>query len=144
MQPDEIDWKIIDILRKGHIPNNAIAKELNVSEGMVRQRIKRLKEAKILTIRALINPDVLSSQQLAVIAVNVKEAALLEDKAQEIASLPNVLSVSVSSGRYDLLAEVLVSSNRGLVRFLTEELSSVEGVSTTESFMLLKTYNKFV
>jgi Lrp/AsnC family transcriptional regulator for asnA, asnC and gidA len=144
MQPDDIDWKIIDILRKGHIPNNAIAKELNVSEGMVRQRIKRLKEAKILTVRALINPDVLSSQQLAVIAVNVKEAALLENKAHEIAALENVLSVSVSSGRYDLMVEVLVSSNRGLVRFLTEELSSVQGVSNTESFMMLKTYNKFV
>jgi Lrp/AsnC family transcriptional regulator for asnA, asnC and gidA len=55
-----------------------------------------------------------------------------------------VLSVSIASGRYDLIAEVLVDSNRGLVRFLTEELSAVEGVISSESFLMLKSYNKFV
>jgi Lrp/AsnC family transcriptional regulator for asnA, asnC and gidA len=143
-QPDEIDWKIIDILREGHIPNNAIAKQLGVSEGMIRQRIKRLKESDILTIKALINPDVLENQQLSLVAINVKEHALLEDKAKEIAKLSNVLSVSVASGRYDMIVEVLVSSNRGLVQFLTDVLSKVSGIASTESFMMLKTYKKFV
>ena len=59
MQPDETDWKIISILKEGYVPNNTIALELGVSEGTVRARIKKLKEAGILQIRALINPDVL-------------------------------------------------------------------------------------
>jgi Lrp/AsnC family transcriptional regulator for asnA, asnC and gidA len=144
MQPDDIDWKIISILKTGAVPNNTIARKLGVSEGTVRARLKRLKEAGILRIRALINPEVLANKQLVIVAVRVAESKLLERKAEEMAKLENVLSVSIASGRYDLIAEVLLDSNRGLVQFLTEELSSIEGILASESFIMLKNYNKFV
>jgi len=144
MQPDDTDWKIISVLKTGAVPNNTIARKLGVSEGTVRARLKRLKEAGILQIRALINPDVLSNKQLVIVAVRVAESKLLEKKAEELARLENVLSVSIASGRYDLIAEVLVDSNRGLVRFLTEELSLIEGILASESFIMLKSYNKYV
>jgi len=144
VQPDEIDWKIINTLRESHQNNNAIARQLGISEGTVRQRLKRLKEAGIVKIRALINPEVLDKQQLATIAVNVSESSLLESKAIEIAALPNVLDVSITSGRYDLFVQVLIDSNRGLVHFLTEELSTVNNVTSTESFLMLKSFNKYV
>lgn len=144
MQPDETDWAIIRKLQNGHAPNNTIARELGISEGTVRQRLKRLKEAGILEVKALINPEVLENKQLALIAMRVSEIKLLEHKAQEVAALDNVLSVSLSSGRFDLIAEVLVDSNRGLVRFLTEELSTIDGVLSSESFLILKSFGKFV
>jgi Lrp/AsnC family transcriptional regulator, regulator for asnA, asnC and gidA len=144
VQPDEIDWKIINALRDSHQNNNAIARQLGISEGTVRQRLKRLKDAGIVKIRALINPEVLENQQLATIAVNVAESSLLESKAKEIAALPNVLDVSITSGRYDFFVQILIDSNHGLVRFLTEELSAVKNITSTESFLMLKSYNKFV
>ncbi|HNX26308.1 MAG TPA: Lrp/AsnC family transcriptional regulator [Phycisphaerae bacterium] len=144
MQPDDTDWKIIDILRNEYMPNNAIARKLGVSEGMIRHRIQRLKDAGIMIIKALINPDVLENQQLAVLAVNVVESRMLAAKAHEISELPGVLSVSIVSGRYDLIAELLLDSSHGLVNFLTETLSRVDGISKTESFLLLKNCNKFV
>jgi len=144
MELDETDWNIIRILQGSYLPNNRIAQQLGISEGTVRARLKRLKEAQVLEIRALINPEVLSNKQLALVAMRVAESRLLESKAEEVAKLPNVLSVSIASGRYDLIAEVLVDSNRGLVRFLTEELSTVAGVVGSESFLMLKSYNKFV
>ena len=144
MQPDTTDWKIIDILRKENQTNNKIAKDLGVSEGMIRRRIQRLKDAGILQVCALINPDMLEQQQLALIGVNVTESRLLETKGQEISGLSCVLSVSLVSGRYDLIVEVLVDSNHGLVKFLTESLSNIEGISKTESFLMLKSYHKFV
>jgi Lrp/AsnC family transcriptional regulator for asnA, asnC and gidA len=144
LQPDETDWKIIEILQQGWVPNNTIARTLNISEGTVRSRLKKLKDAGILTVRALINPDVLANKQLVLVALTVAESRLLERKAEEIAHLPNVLSVSITSGRYDLIAEVLVDSNKGLVKFLTEELSGIEGITRSESFIMLKNYNKYV
>ena len=144
MQPDQTDWKIISILKQGWVPNNTIARKLGVSEGTVRSRLKRLKEAGILQVRALINPDVLENQQLVIVAIRVAESKLLERKAEELSRLPNVLSVSIASGRYDLIAEVLLDSNRGLVRFLTEELSTIEGILASESFIMLKSYQKYV
>ena len=130
----KIDWKIINLLRESHQNNNAIARQLGISEGTVRQRLKRLKDNNIIKVKALINPEVLENQQLATIAVNVSESSLLEAKARELADLPNVLDVSITSGRYDLFVEVLVDSNHGLVRFLTEELAGVKGVSSTRKF----------
>ena len=143
-QPDATDWKIIDALRKAHQPNSAIADELGVSEGMIRRRLARLKTDGILTVRALINPDVLANQQVALIAVNVAESKLLDTKAAEISTLEEVLNVSIVTGRYDLMVEVLVDSNHGLVAFLTESLASIDGLEATESFLLLKSYSKFV
>ncbi len=42
------------------------------------------------------------------------------------------------------MAEVLVDSNHGLVDFLTRKLAGVDDVSATESFLLLKSYGKYV
>ena len=144
MQPDKTDWKIINLLSNGYLSNIAVAKKLGVSEGTVRQRIKKLQDIGILRIKALRNPDILENQQLAMVAVNVARADLLDDKAKEISSLKEVLSVSIVSGRYDLLVEVLVDSNKGLVDFLTKSLTGVKDLSTTETFLTLKCYNKWV
>lgn len=141
---DELDWSIVNEMRREELTNNALAERLGVSEGTVRQRLKRLKDANVLRFRAQINPDALARQQLAVIAVSIAESRLLDEKARQIAALENVLSVSIMSGQYDLMAEILVDSNRGLVRFLTETLPAVEGIVRTESFLALRSYNKFV
>ena len=144
MEPDELDWKIIDILRKGNESNNALGRILDISEGTVRQRIKRLKESGILQIKGLINPEILSNQQLAMVAVTLQESYQLEHKAEELANLQNVLNVSITTGQYDIFVEVMIDSNRGLVDFLTKELPKVKGISKTESFLMLKSFHKFV
>lgn len=144
MQPDKIDWKIINILSKKYLPNSTVAKKLDLSEGTIRQRVKKLQDAGILKIKALRDPDVLENQQLAIIVANVAQANLLDVKAREITKLKDVLSVSIVSGRYDILIDVLVDSNKGLIKFLTEQLSQVNGISATESFVTLKSYNRWV
>lgn len=144
MQPDTLDWKIMDLLRKEHWNNNALARKLNVSEGTIRQRLKRLKDHEVLRVRGQINPDILEDQQLALIGVNLSDAKMLEAKAQEVVDLPHVLSVSIVSGRYDIMIELLVNSNKGLVDFLTKHLSTVDGLHSSETFLMLKSYHKYV
>lgn len=144
VEPDELDWKILGILGQEAIPNSAVAERLGVSEGTIRARVKKLKEAGVLQIRALINPDVLANKQLVLVGITVAEARMLDEKAREISTLAEVLSVSIASGRYDLLVEVLTDSNRGLVRFLTESLATIEGIRSSESFIMLKSYGKYV
>lgn len=141
---DEVDRRIIARLRRENATNSTLAREFEVSEGMIRQRLKRLKESGILKVSAGINPDALDDQQVVLVAVSTGRASLLEEKAEEMAGLPHVLSVSIVSGRYDLMLEVLVASNHGLVDFLTRELAGIDDVITTESFLLLKSYGKFV
>jgi Lrp/AsnC family transcriptional regulator for asnA, asnC and gidA len=144
MQLDKLDWQIINLLSKKYLSNINAAKKLGVSEGTIRQRIKKMQTADILRIKALRDPDTLENQQLATIAVNVKQADILDKTAREISELDKVLSVSIVSGRYDLLIEVLVDSNKGLVVFLTESLSGIKGISTTETFLTLKSYDRWI
>ncbi len=139
-----MDMQIVEILRGGYENHSSIAKTLGVSEGTIRNRVQRLRESGVLVVRGQIDPEILSAHQLAIIGVNVAEAKLLDAKAKEIAKLDHVLSVSIVSGRYDLMVELLVESNQGLVRFLTETLSRVKGIAKTESFLLLKSYQKYV
>ena len=141
---DDRDRRIIELLRTGVINNSSVAKELGVSEGMVRQRIRRLKENGILSLRGLINPDILANRQLVLLGLNVSETRRLDEIAQRVSTLESVLSVSLVSGRFDLIIELLLDSHQGLVDFLTERLSTIEGITTTESFLSLKTYSKFV
>jgi Lrp/AsnC family transcriptional regulator for asnA, asnC and gidA len=144
MQPDDFDWKLISILRNGHVNNSEVAKELGVSEGKVRQRLKKLKDSDILRVRGEINPEALEGQQLAIVAINVTESRLLDQKAKEVSSLEHVLHVMIVSGQFDILAHVLVDSNKGLVNFLTERLSEIQGITATQSFIVLKSTNLYV
>ncbi len=144
MQLDDTDWKIIDILREAYVPNSTIARELELSEGAIRQRLKKLKDSGVMIVRGMINPDILENQLIAMVAATVTESSMLETKAVEISRLENVQSVNITTGRYDLMIEVLVNSNKGLVKFLTQELSQVRGISSTESFIMLKGYNKYI
>jgi Lrp/AsnC family transcriptional regulator for asnA, asnC and gidA len=144
MQPDATDWKIINRLSKLSVPNSVVARDLGLSEGAVRQRLKKLQDNGILKIKALRNPEILENQQLALIGANVSESKLLNQKANEIAQLENVLTVSIVSGRYDFLIEILVDSNQGLINFLTNCLSTIKGISKTETFLVLKSIDKWI
>jgi Lrp/AsnC family transcriptional regulator for asnA, asnC and gidA len=144
-QLDEVDRGIVEALRAdGRANNSAIAAQLGVAEGTVRQRVRKLTESGVVKISALLNPEVISEHQLCMIGMKVAESRKLEATAQAVAQLPEVRSVAIVTGRYDLLVEVLVDSNHGLIRFLSESLADIAGIESSETFLLLKTYDKWI
>ena len=141
---NEIDWQIIELLSDNYMPNSEIARQLGVSEGTIRRRIKTLQSAGVMKVRGQLDPEILEDKQLAIVMANIEKARQLNEKAQEISSLENVSSVSIISGQYDLMIEIIVDSNKGVMRFLTENLSTIEGISKTETFIILKSIGKFI
>jgi Lrp/AsnC family transcriptional regulator for asnA, asnC and gidA len=144
MQLDKTDWSLIELLSEQYLSNNELARQLNISEGTVRRRIKILQDEGIMRIKAQLDPNVMEERQIAMVTANVTEATLLDKKAREISELEGVTSVSILSGQFDLLIEILVDSNHGLMRFLIDGLSTVEGLSKTETFVILKSYGKYI
>jgi len=63
------------------------------------------------------------------------------DKGEEISRLKGVVSVSVVTGRYDLIVQVLFKEGYGLLEFYTEELSKVKDIQSVETFVVYKGYN---
>ncbi|MCM8532882.1 MAG: Lrp/AsnC family transcriptional regulator [Lentisphaeraceae bacterium] len=142
VQLNNLDWDIIKELQKnGREPNSTIAKKLNVTEGTIRQRVKKLLEAGVLRVSGQLNPEFLESHQMVLMGVNIKESTKLMSIFDELNNLEEVHSVAITSGRYDLFIQVMVTSNLGLVDFLTGSLAALEGISQTETFVLLKTKN---
>ena len=142
---DEIDNGLITILgRDARMNNKEIAVKLGVSEGTIRNRVRKLTEDGVLKLSGLVDPDKDPQTQLVMLGVNLAATNELQRKAQEISLLDGVKSVSITTGRYDLFVEVLVDVKHGLIVFLSEGLSRIEGVVSTESFVVMRSFNKWI
>ena len=65
----------------------------------------------------------------------------VREKGKEISKLKGVVSVSVVTGQYDLIAVVLLKEGFGLLEFYTEHMSRVKGIQNVETFVVYKDYN---
>ena len=135
---DETDMKIIEALRKdGRVAFTQIAEQLGVSPGMIRQRYSRLVDQGFLKIGAITNPVRMGFRTMAMIGIRAEGSKLLE-VAEKVSRLEEVIYLVISSGRFDIFAEVVCRDHEDLLRFITEKLSTIDGVRESESFMHLK------
>ncbi len=116
-----------------------VAEELGVTENTVRARYKKLVDAGVLEVTALVNPEKLDAHQCALVGIKVKSADLLS-AGKAIAALRGVVNVRVVTGRYDLIAEVLLGNGFGLLEFFTEEVATVTDVQDFETFIVYKSF----
>ena len=141
---DDLDRKIIGELQKnGRTSYKDIAKKLRVSDGTIRFRTGRLTRKNILRITASINPFALENGIVALVGMQL-EKRTHKKTMEKISRLRGVLSVCNATGRYDLLVEVYLDSQKELSRFLMEDLSRIGGINTTETFIYLDAINKWV
>ena len=137
-ETDEIDLQIIDALRKdGRVAFAQIAEQLNVSPGMIRLRYNRLVEHGYLKVVAITNPLRMGFKTMAMIGIRADGSKLFE-VAEKISRLEEVIYLVISSGQFDLFAEVVCRDHEELLRFITERLSTIDGVRDSQSFMHLK------
>lgn len=137
---DQIDLDIISSLQSdGRKPFTDIAKELDISEGTVRNRVARLVEERVLQIIGMVDPYRLGFDAPAIISVSV-QPPLLESVANTISKFPEVSYLIMVSGEFDLLVEVLCKDRDHLANFLNEKLLHVPGIVNSETSMILHTY----
>jgi Lrp/AsnC family transcriptional regulator, regulator for asnA, asnC and gidA len=144
MKVDEIDLKIVEVLEEnGRMTNNELATRLKISEGTVRNRVKKLLENNYLSIRGHCNPELVKKKLVIFLGIKILGNKDLEKTAIAISKLPSVKSVSMVTGRYDIFAELFIKPIE-LVNFLRNELAKLSAVISTESFISLKNFNKWV
>ena len=135
---DEIDLQIIAALQKdGRVAFAQIAEQLNVSPGMIRLRYNRLVEQGYLKVLAITNPLRMGFHAMAMIGIRADGSKIL-DVAEKISKLEEVIYMIIASGRFDLFAEVVCRDHEHLLRFITQKLSTIDGVRESESFLHLK------
>lgn len=135
---DETDARIIEALQAdGRVAFAQIAEQLNVSPGMIRQRYNRLVEQGFLRVVAITNPLRMGFKTMAMIGIRAEGSKLLE-VADKVSKLDEVIYIVVASGRFDIFAEVVCRDHEHLLQFITEKLSTIDGVRESESFLHLK------
>jgi len=129
--------------REGRLSNRELARRLGISEGNVRQRLKRLIGGGALRISAQVNLESQPEAFLAIVSVKL-DGRRLTQCAERIAKLPSVLTTMVVTGHYDLVAVILAPSRPVLVDFVTNELSTVPGVMDSETSVVLESLDFWV
>ncbi|NLB55935.1 MAG: Lrp/AsnC family transcriptional regulator [Lentisphaerae bacterium] len=138
---DGLDIRIAYMLGEdGRLSNRELARRLGISEGNVRNRLKRMQESGMLRVTAQVDIETQPDTLLAVVGVKI-DSRRLSECAEAVAALPSVLTTCVVTGRHDLMALVLAHSRPTLVEFVTDELSSVPGVIDSETSIVLKSIN---
>lgn len=135
---DAIDGEIIAMLQKdGRATFAEMAEKLKVSPGMVRTRYNRLVENGFLNVVAITNPLRMGFETMAMIGIRAEGSQVMQ-VAEKIGALSEVIYLIVTSGKYDMLAEVICRDQADLLEFLTKKLYPIDGVRESETFMHLK------
>jgi Lrp/AsnC family transcriptional regulator for asnA, asnC and gidA len=137
---DPINLSIIKHLRDGRRSFRDIAKDLAVSENTIRSRVQKLTDAGVLDISGLINPELINGHRIVMVGVKLKSMNLVQ-KGEEFSNLRGVVSVSVVTGRFDLILIVMLKPGFDLLEFYTEEVSRLSDVQSVETFVVYKSYN---
>ena len=140
MNIDKINFAIIKHLRNGRKSYQKIARDLSVSENTVRTRVKQLMHEGVLDIVGLVNPEAINGLRTVMVGVKLHSMDLV-NKGREFSELKGVVSVSVVTGRFDLILIVLLKPGFGLLEFYTEEVSKIKEVQSVETFVVYKSYN---
>jgi Lrp/AsnC family transcriptional regulator, regulator for asnA, asnC and gidA len=135
---DDVDRKIIAALHQdGRMSFSQIARQLKVSPGKIRIRYNRLVELGYLKIVSITNPLNIGYNALAMIGVRAEGSKLLQ-VGKTIAEMDEVVYLIITTGRFDILLEVMCLDQADLLRFVTEKLHKIEGVKESETFMNMK------
>ena len=140
MEIDNTSLSIIKHLRNGRKSYKKIAEQLSISENTVRTRVQRLIDKGILDISGLVDPEAVTGHRVVMVGVKLKTMDLV-NKGEEFSKLKGVVSVSVVTGRFDLILIVLLKPGFGLLEFYTEEVSKITDVQSVETFVVYKSYN---
>lgn len=114
-----------------------IAGQLDMPQSTVRHRLKRLVQRGVVEFAALTNPLQLGYQIWAMIEIRAEQAKL-RSVGQELAGMPEVYWLGITTGSYDIFAAAVFRSNQELLDFITDRLSRIPGIVRTSTSSVLE------
>ena len=134
---DEMDKRIIKLLQvDGRASNAKIAREVGVSEGTVRRRLRRLIDGDVIKVIAVPNLERMGYGTAALVGIQTGPGKV-DDVANAIGELEEAHYVAITTGAYDVFAWVGLESPEKLGNFLRGKVGTIPGVTRTETFVNL-------
>lgn len=133
---DEIDKAIVRELQlDGRAAYAKLGPAVGLSQAAVRQRVQRLIESGVMQVVAVTDPLTLGFGLQAMIGLEVDGD--LRKVAEKLAEDESISYVVITSGRFDLLLEVVCTGNEELLQIINEVIRTTPGVRNTEVFTYL-------
>lgn len=134
---DELDARIIKLLQvDGRASNARIAREVGVSEGTVRRRLRHLIQGRVINVIAVPNLEQMGYGTAALIGIQT-DPGRVDEVADTIAGLEEAHYVAITTGAHDVFAWVGLESPERLGTFLRNSVGAIPGVRRTETFVNL-------
>lgn len=140
------ELEILKILEENNrIPVESIASMVLCNEETVKNTIKKLEEEKIIiSYPTLIDWTKVEGQENVVAMIDVKvtpkRGVGFDEVAERIYRFPEVSSLYLMSGAYDLSITVEGKTMNQISSFVSEKLSTIENVISTTTHFMLKKY----
>jgi Lrp/AsnC family transcriptional regulator for asnA, asnC and gidA len=144
-QIDTTDRRLIKLLsRDGRMPAKEIAKKLGISAPTVQSRLASLTKRGILKVSGMVDTFKVENTLVAIVAIRVDENRKMGDVIDQLMEFENVHWAVAVTGRYDIIAEVIVTEGiEWMFEFYETQMSKIEGISHAESFMVTHTRRKW-
>ena len=134
---DELDRRIISLLQMdGRASNAKIAREVGVSGGTVRRRLRRLIQEDVVKVIAVPNLEKLGYATTALIGLQTGPGKS-DSVAESISNLDEAHYVAITTGAYDVFIWAGLESAESLGTFLRTKIGTIDGVQRTETFVNL-------
>ena len=145
---DAIDRKILKMLEKNaRTPYEDIAAVNAISTEEAKERVKALEAAGVIrAYKGVIDWERVDSDRVSAIIelkVTPKAGFGFEEVAQRVAKYPEVESVSLMSGAFDLNVVVKGKTFHEVSNFVAKELSVIDSVTSTGTQFVMRRYKEF-
>ena len=140
-----LEKNILELLTEdARLSAKKIAAMLSVDEGTVKAAVKNMEESGLLVkYTAIVNSELaeeMTVEALIEVKVTPKKAEGFDGMAKQIAAFPEVKGVYLMSGAYDLAVFIADTSLQKVARFVSERISTFDGVLSTATHFILKKY----
>ena len=135
--PDSMDQQLLRLLGQDARQNSeTLARQLNISSATVRRRLRKLIRSGSLHIVGVVDPARFGLPLTALIALDVAHEKL-KAVMEALVDRSEITWISTTTGRFDIIARGRFGSTIDLSDFLLSEVSEVEGVRNSETFICL-------
>jgi len=143
---DNLDKDLIRLLKvDGRVPTAHIADRLDVTTPTVRSRMKALVAAGVMRVAGLVNLSALPELTTALIGINIESRGQLNSQLEALTALKPVHWAAVVTGRFDVIAEVIVKGGmEDLYRFTSMDLPAIGRVTHCETFLVMRSSRKWM
>jgi Lrp/AsnC family transcriptional regulator for asnA, asnC and gidA len=139
MKTDAVDEGIMALLRDdGRLSNREVARRLDVSEGTVRQRLKKLLDAGAIRIGVVTDANRVGFAVSAWVRVSVSPEHT-DHALRAFCDLSEARYVAASSGRYNVLVVLTAMTSLELMRVVNAKIETCRGVSQVDVRIIAQT-----